>query len=305
MPALHTIDLMLHSSRMYGGLIAGATGGAAWLALDNLAGRAPERAAPGLRAGSGASLAAAVFGAVAAAVRTPLSVILLGVAAAAISGLRRPGRAVDLVLVVGVWAALAGVTLSDSRIHSWFSLTALAALVALGGPVTATFDRTGQPVWVEMAALALTAGGMWVCLPNTEAAETALGASATALLATGLRRERRGCGPAPAVLVVLGWVIVYGTQGREAATSGAAACLGVLVLAPFATIILSEWDRRLSPAWIICVQLVVVLAASRWSGLMHNPRESFAAAVLVLAVGSALLLAGPLLAGARQRRELW
>jgi hypothetical protein len=221
---------------------------------------------------------------------------LLGVAGVALSvevaDLRSWPRAVSALLAVP-FAALLGRDASDV---GW-----VIALVALAGPLgvlVAQTERQWNRAAITPALFAVSALGVYACVPDTEEAAALLGA-AVALATVGwpLRLVTLGPSGAAAAIAVLAWVAAVGGRGRPAATIGALACVGLLAglaagaaLAGRAAPALRRWPLAARAVAVLAAQVGVAALASRWAGLQTDPVE--AAALATFAVVLSLLLGG-------------
>ena len=147
---------------------------------------------------------------------------------------------------------------------------------------------------LPFAGIAITAGGIWACVPDTEAARAALGATlAGAFIAFPAGRLRLGRAGAMLVSGSLAWVVGTGAHGRPASAIGAAACLGLLVAAPLGASIARAWGASaisISIPAAVIGHVVVVGIASRWAGLLHSSRRAAVIAAADLAIATAAVV---------------
>jgi hypothetical protein len=302
------------SHQFHVGLLAGLAAGAAGRGLNAVAsargksapaGVRPARQAWALEAIAGCFLAAAVL-VVLRDVTKPGPVVVWvmafgGVAAAAwcATGLKQAGVTLARVTLArvtlaGGWLVASVVFATRMPVHGVVPQASLAALLALGAPLAAMSDRARGDGAVTLLGLLVSAAGIWVCVPDTEAARAVLGVLAVGLLAWWPGRRRPLGAPGTVAIVVgLGWVIAYGDRGRPGATAGTAACIGALALAPAVSRLVIRLGRKPAPPLVVsAVHVAVVAAASRWAGLMKSPRSSGLAALVVLACGVLVLVLG-------------
>jgi hypothetical protein len=167
---------------------------------------------------------------------------------------------------------------------------AIASMVVAGGPLVGEAGERWPDAGLPFAGIAITAGGIWACVPDTEAARAALGAAlAGAFIAFPAGRLRIGRSGGVLISAALAWVVATGAHGRPASAIGAAACLGLLVAAPLGAIMARAWDAYatgLSIPGAVIGHLVVVAVASRWAGLLHSSRRAAVIAAADIAVAT-------------------
>jgi len=201
------------------------------------------------------------------------------------------GRAIDAVLprwrrIQAIGGVLLGAALGT------LPRLAVASMVVAGGPLVGEAGERWPGAGLPFVGIAISTGGIWACVPDTEAARAALGAAlAGAFIAFPMGRLRVGRAGGVLVCASLAWVVGVGAHGRPASAMGAAACLGLLVAAPLGVIIARAWGasaRSLSIPAAVIGHLAVVGVASRWAGLLHSSRRAavIAAADLVIAIAA-------------------
>lgn len=169
---------------------------------------------------AGAALRAAMISAVGAAARA-LSVAGAGALVAAGATLTAWSLTADGGALLGLWAAVA---------------------ICVAGQLLADFDR--RRLALAPVLLAVSAAGIYVTVPDVEAAVVVLGAALPiALLGwpgpLGWARRREpppslGTAGALATAGLLVWVVAAGGSERPGSIVGGLACLGVLVIEPLA-----------------------------------------------------------------------
>jgi hypothetical protein len=189
-------------------------------------------------------------------------------------------------IAIGIGALLIAMRGGLSQLSWTLPVTVLAIVII--GPILARWSdlRSGELVG---PMLAMTAFGIWVTVPDTEAARVLLGVTLTAGMATlkPLRiRLSHQDGFIIAGLVI--WIVASSGQARAASILGGWACLGLLVLIP----ILVGRDQELMrsrPGLTLAVHAGVVLVASRIIGLWHSPLPA-AIAAACLTFGAYILM---------------
>jgi hypothetical protein len=165
----------------------------------------------------------------------------------------------------------------------WLLVVAPLVIVALGSTLAAWSSRLPQDLVGIM--LAITTFGIWVTVPETEAARALLGASLPMAFAT-LRpfgRARFGYAGAFALAGLMVWVVATGGEARPASVVGGWACIGALAILP---------HYKPAPVWFVDKRRTVtallhgllVLIASRVVGLWES---GWVALVAVVIVGTA------------------
>jgi hypothetical protein len=170
--------------------------------------------------------------------------------------------------------------------------TVLAAMVvAMAATVSSLDGPRGSRVTTW--ALTVVAGGVFLCVPETDTARLVAVATGVALLGV-LAGYLRPVGPgaATALVALLGWISLVEGEHRTGASVGGAACLLALGLLPLA--------RRFgardadAPWWFEpAVVAGVVLICSRVAGLRSSGTTAGVIAMVTLAAGAGVLwLAG-------------
>lgn len=218
--------------------------------------------------------------------------LLVGVGLLAVAGAVFPwARRIPLVPVL---VALPGAWLighSDLPGPGWV-VPLVTLVIAVGGPVISWFDekRDGSPV--PMILFVIAVGGVWATVPDTEEALLLLGAmAAPTLLAWPLKVARLGPVGAHTLIGLYMWVVAWGGRGRAGSVIGAAAALGLLILAPLASWF-AHRQRVSTSGWagflLIVSHVALVGFVTRVAGFEPEPRPAL---VLALpAIGGALLL---------------
>jgi hypothetical protein len=235
--------------------------------------------------------------------------LLLGLAAAVAclgaASLRRerPVPVAGLALAAATAAGLAVTGAPADPALGWLALAAITVVVAAA---LGAFDRRWGRLGLPPALLAVTAAGIWACVPDVEGPLVLLGAVLPmALLGRPGPLAGRwpgavafGAAGSVAVAAVLVWVVATGGAGRPGSVVGGLACLGLLLVEPAARLLDPRRRSPLDPvggrpglAWAaLAAQLVLAGFASRVAG-----RPEHAAGALGLA---GLGLAAALAAGA-------
>lgn len=161
----------------------------------------------------------------------------------------------------------------------------IVAGVAAG--LTALSCRDFDETWPRLtgACLAVSAVGVYVTVPDTEAARALVGAAGVSVL-LGLAPEARP-GPAgsAAIAGMIAWNVGVGGWPRPGAVVGGVACAGVLVLGPLLR------RAHTPPAMTIAVHVVLVAIVARVAGLREGAMVATVIALLAY-VGASLVLVG-------------
>ncbi|MEX0666256.1 MAG: hypothetical protein WD598_16000 [Acidimicrobiia bacterium] len=177
----------------------------------------------------------------------------------------------------------------------WVRVLVLVAVVAAGTAIVG-FDRHYARDGLGPVALAVTAGGVFLCVPDTEQALSLVGAfAAVALLGWPKPLCSLGAaGAAPAVGLVA-WTTAVGGRGRPASIVGGIACVGLLLLEPAVRSLLRSrarpaprepWSR--DALVIVAIHLGVVVLCSRLAGSRSS--ATVAAVVVIVVFSTAGLL---------------
>jgi hypothetical protein len=280
-----TVAQLLSSSQFHAGITAGV--------LASVAGRAVDAVRPArrrLQPLGGVLLGAALATAVGVSVGLPgvvaidLAILTLAAGIAEVFG-------VGALSMVAIGLVPAIVLTNRAPVHGTLPRLAVASMVVAGGPLVGEAGERWPTAGLPFAGIAISTGGIWACVPDTEAARAALGAALVgAFIVFPAGRLRLGRSGAMLVCASLAWVVGTGAHGRPASAIGAAACLGLLVAAPLGALIARAWGASASslsvPAAVIG-HLVVVGVASRWAGLMHSSRRAAVIAAADLAIATA------------------
>jgi hypothetical protein len=225
----------------------------------------------------------------------------------ALAMLTLAGLVVDVLRLSMVYlfaAAIPGAIVLDSAPAPlemrWVRLLVFATTV-VGGVALASFDRRWARHGLAAPLVALWAAGVYMTVPDTEAALAVLGA--TLVVAAAAWPLRLGCFGACGALPMAGliaWTARYGGTGRPSSIVGAVACIGLLAVEPTARL-LGRRDRGpidvfASPAqgrwWtlpaVVPIQLVLVFVAARIAGLGHRVDRAAAIVAVEAAISVAV-----------------
>jgi hypothetical protein len=267
----------------------------------------PARPIGGLLVGLGFAVG------IAATTALPLSValgfVLLGLGGFVAGYLGGVDRAL-VSTALAVPGAIALSTHTGAHRAYWVAPLAIIAVVC-AAPLTADFDRRFGVRGGPLVLYAVSVVGVFYAVPNTARALVLLGvALPIALLGWPIALARLGQAGSYVAVGALVWVATYEGRGRDAATIGAIACLGLLVVEPAARAlrrgrdtVVERWSNsRWGVAGAVLVQLVLVLVASRVAGIRHA--TGTAALVVVIEMSTAVLVLWrfDLSAGSRQDR---
>jgi hypothetical protein len=197
--------------------------------------------------------------------------------------LARDQATLERVLCATPGAVVLGAALPDGWALWIRVLVAVAALV--GGVSADGVDRVMPRVLPLL--LAIGAGGVYFCVPDTEAPKALLGAL---LAGTVIALEPR-LGHALGQVTLTGlfvWVVAYGGVGRPGSVVGGIGCLGVVLL-----ISLVRWRRVTSAriALLVVTQCALVAFESRVAGFEHSAWSAVALSIPAFVLAAAVLLA--------------
>jgi hypothetical protein len=233
----------------------------------------------------------------------------------------RPGAATPVVGLA--LAAAGGIGLAvtggapSAPVRPW---PLLGMAVALAGALVASFDRRWRERGLTPGLLAVTAAGIYACVPDVEGALVVLGvALPMALLGWPwplVHARPAGAGnadadepvsaPPPslgvagsvATAALLVWTVATGGAGRPGSVIGGLACLGLLIVEPLARLLtpdhrspLARLDRRWVPWSALGAQLLLVAIASRVVGRAETVTQALPLAAVALAVALAVAIA--------------
>jgi hypothetical protein len=206
-------------------------------------------------------------------------------------------------------ATAAGLAVTGAPADPALGWPALAASTAAVAAALAAFDRRWGRLGLAPALLAVTAAGIWACVPDVEGPLVLAGAVLPmALLGrpgplAGRWPGAAGFGVAGSVAVaaVLVWVVATGGAGRAGSVVGGLACLGLLLVEPAARLLdrrrrspLDPLEDRPGLAWAaLAGQLALAGFASRVAGRPERAATTLALAALGLGLA---LAAGVVLA---------
>ena len=176
----------------------------------------------------------------------------------------------------------------------------VAVAVAGGGWLAADLDHRWRSRALGPLLLALTVGGVYATVPDTEQALAALGVMLPmAGLAWPWPLASLGRAGTHAAVGALLWVVTAGGAGRPSSVVGGIACLGLLVVEPLARIIDPRHrgltDHLPAGRWVTLVvvtaQLGLVYVAARVAGLRATVSQAAVIAGVELVVAVAVCLA--------------
>jgi hypothetical protein len=247
-----------------------------------------------------------------------LAATVLCLAAWAWGRRHRPGSAVPVVgLALTAAGAAAVAATGGPPAPPALPWPAMAVAAALAGALLADFDRR----WPGLAPplLAVSAAGVYACVPDVEAALVVLGVALPMTLLgwpwpPGRPRRPGGAGDAgsataarppslslPGALAVAGllvWTVATGGAGRPGSVVGGLACLGLPAVEPLARLLgpgrrgpLDRLDGRWRPWSALAAHLLLVAVASRVVGRAETVAQALPLALLELAVALAAAVA--------------
>lgn len=211
--------------------------------------------------------------------------VLLG---GGILALRTPVAGVA-VQVVG--AAVLSYSLPDRPLMQ----AAVLLFIPLAGLVVADFARRRPNLAGGLIAISVL--GLFMTVPDTSGALVLL--VATVLFVPGVLPAGSTAGPAaaPALVGLMIWVALEGGITRPGSVVGAIAGLGVLLIEPLLSRLLTRtksWSLVSGPQTarlLIASQLVLVFLTSRVAGFQQRSEPALALSLLAWVVGGAFLIA--------------
>lgn len=234
---------------------------------------------------------ATVVGLVAAG--TPMVRLVLGVAVLAVGGHlafagtgSRAGRGPIgwMLLVVGAVVVAGGWGDEAPRWVPWVG----PVVVLAGGRALAWWRDQPGSEWLG-PLVALSAGGLWAVVPDTESVAALVGAAGALAVATIPGTVRITAAGSFALVGLFVWLTVDGGIGRAGSIVGGWAVLGIVALLPLMHVLLARAVRVGSPM-LVLAHLVLVLVASRVLGRATSAMPVLlGVAVLWLLVGASIL----------------
>ena len=203
------------------------------------------------------------------------------VAGAAVGGTARLALVARASAVVpGAWVVAAHGAIPG---EAWVRVLVFATIV-VGGALVADLDRRTARLGLGPVLFAVSVGGVYATVPDTEQALVLLGvAGPVALLGWPLRRAGLGQAGSAAAVAVLAWSAAVGGVGRPSSIVGAVGCLGLFVVAA-----LSRRPIRLPLPAIVGAHALLVLISARVAGLRPTVRAAVTVVVVELVVGVAV-----------------
>lgn len=162
-------------------------------------------------------------------------------------------------------------------LRAWWILPAV--VVAVVAAVYALKERIGGAH--PTVALAVTVGGVWATVPDTEEAAVLVGVM-TGLFALAWlpRRGRLAFVSAEFATIIIAWVVVVGALGRDGAVIGGLGALASIGLLRLILIRRAWWD--------IVLHVALVLVWTRVAGLRQSALEAAVLGVFATAVIGAI-----------------
>jgi hypothetical protein len=207
--------------------------------------------------------------------------VWLGLAVLGIGGLLSRSKSLTIgvmAAIPGAWLIAGSLEIGSASWTSWFLLAALIGGAALAGR---TDDELSVPILGPLL-LALTIGGVYLAVPDTEEMLVLAGAiTPLALLGWPSNVSKIGSSGSYMAVGILVWAAWWGGMGRPAAIVGAVSCLGMLLLVPLCR------RSRDHPALVVGLHLILVAAGSRLAAQQSDP--NLAALLAGVAVGGAYI----------------
>lgn len=234
--------------------------------------------------------------------------VVLGIALCALGGLVLDLRAVPPTLASCALAPgalmVAGSSSVDLPGDRGLRSVAVFFAICAGGALVGSFDRRWRRLAPGPAMLAISAGGVYATVPDTELALATFGAAMTvAVVGWPLRLVRIGGAGAGAAIATMAWAAAVDGAARDGAVIGALGCLGLLVIDPVVRMLgerspLRHFGPVARVGLLTLCHAVVVLWMARVAGLRQ---ESMPATVLA---GVGFFGAGAAWAAGGRRPEL-
>jgi hypothetical protein len=211
-------------------------------------------------------------------------------------GRAAPAPVVGLALAA---AGAAGITAADVPAALALRPVWIAVLAGVAGLLLADFDRRWRRQGLAAPLLAVSAAGIYLTVPDVEAAVVVLGAALPLVLLgwpvpfwRAHPPPSLGLAGALAAAGLLVWTVASGGAGRPGSVVGGLGCLGVLALEPLARLL----DRRHRgpltgerAAWTaLAAQLLLVGVAARVVGRADTVAAALPPALLALAAALAV-----------------
>ena len=211
----------------------------------------------------------------------------------------------SIALLAAVPGALLIAKATDPFDVDWVPAFVVIATV-IGAALLGDFDRTFRRTGLGPVLVAVTALGVYVCVPDTEQAVVLAGATIP-FVVLGWPRPLASMGSTGAFAFagLVTWTAAVGGHARPGSIIGATGCLGAMVVVPAARRVvrvrsLPQARRPWTPdAYrLLALHCVLVAISSRIAGL----RQSAFPAGIILTV--TFLAAGVLVAAHMQRAKL-
>ena len=207
---------------------------------------------------------------------TALVAVGAGVAAAA----RLPLAVRPTAVGPGAWLVAAHGAIPG---EPWVRVLVFVTIVA-GGALVADVDRRTARRGLGPLLFAVSVGGVYATVPDTEQVLVLLGVAApVALLGWPLRRAGLGPAGSPAAVAVLAWSAAVGGVGRPSSIVGAVGCLGLFVVGP-----VTRRAVRTPASAVVAAHALLVLVSARVAGLRPTVRAAVTVVLLELVVGVAV-----------------
>ena len=199
----------------------------------------------------------------------------------AVRGTRRLSLVAQAAAVVpGAWVVAAHSAIPG---EPWVRVLVFATIVA-GSALVADLDRRTARLGLGPVLFAVSVGGVYATVPDTEQALVLLGVAVpVALLGWPLRRAGLGRAGSAAAVSVLAWTAAVGGVGRPSSIVGAVGCLGLFVVGP-----VIRRPVRLRFSALVATHALLVLISARVAGLRPTVRAAVTVVLLELVAGLAV-----------------
>jgi len=183
-------------------------------------------------------------------------------------------------VVPGAWLVAAHGAIPG---RSWVRVLVFATIVA-GSALVADLDRRTARRGLGPLLFAVSVGGVYATVPDTEQALVLIGVAApVALLGWPLRRGTLGPAGSAASVAVLAWTAAVGGVGRPSSIVGAVGCLGLFVVGP-----VSRRTSGVAAPVVVAAHALLVLVSARVAGLRTTVHAAVTVVLLELVVGVAV-----------------
>ena len=181
------------------------------------------------------------------------------------------------VAAIGWLGVFSGSVFENAFLRQWWILPAAVIAIAIITYGLGSDSGFVHPVWPTAVSL----GGVWATVPDTEEAAVVLGVITGLLLMSILPRSAKLAFVGSEFLALIAvWVVAVGSLGRDGAIVGG---LGTL-----ASLALIRWRQIESAWWDLGLHVALVLVWSRVAGLRQEAWEAAALGITATVVIAAM-----------------